>query len=289
MKPQLIINSIESTSSVSVRNDVVPVINNNWHYHREVELIHFKKGNGVQFIGNRMMPFESGDIILVGANLSHYWRFDKSYFDPESRENPNVNVVHFEEGFTGDTFLNLPENKSLKALLEKSRRGIKVLGANKAQIEELIENTSVAEGAYRILNLIKTLIEISKSDNLETLSSIAFAMDLDDSDKDHIKDIYNYSFANFRNKIELEEIAEVAKISPHSFCRYFKAGTKKTYSQFLTEIKVGQACKLLIDNGLNIKQVCYESEFKNFASFHKCFKNIMGKSPLLYQKDFAHI
>ncbi|PTS99390.1 AraC family transcriptional regulator, partial [Pedobacter sp. HMWF019] len=55
---------------------------------------------------------------------------------------------------------------------------------------------------------------------------------------------------------------------------------------FLTEIKVGQACKLLIDNKLNIKQVCYESGFNNFASFHKCFKSITGKSPLIYQKEF---
>jgi transcriptional regulator GlxA family with amidase domain len=78
----------------------------------------------------------------------------------------------------------------------------------------------------------------------------------------------------------------VANISPNSFCRYFKSRTRKTYSQFLIEIRVGHACKLLIENKLSIKQLCYESGFNNFTSFHKYFKLITNKSPLTYQKEF---
>ncbi|RZK52417.1 MAG: AraC family transcriptional regulator, partial [Pedobacter sp.] len=105
---------------------------------------------------------------------------------------------------------------------------------------------------------------------------------------DRINAIYEYSIANFKNKIPLEEIAAIAGISTHSFCRYFKSRTRKTYSQFLIEIKVGHACKLLIENKLSIKQLCYESGFNNFASFHKYFKLITGKSPLVYQKEFIN-
>jgi AraC-like DNA-binding protein len=98
--------------------------------------------------------------------------------------------------------------------------------------------------------------------------------------------VYDYSFTNFKRKIELDEIAAIAGISPNSFCRYFKARTKKTYSQFIIEIKVGYACKLLIDNKYSVKQICYESGFNNFASFHKYFKQITNKSPLDYKKEF---
>ncbi len=77
----------------------------------------------------------------------------------------------------------------------------------------------------------------------------------------------------------------VANISPNSFCRYFKSRTRKTYSQFLIEIRVGHACKLLIENNLSIKQLCYESGFNNFTSFHKYFKLITSKSPLTYQRN----
>jgi AraC-like DNA-binding protein len=285
MKAQLLKVSMEPTQSLSVRQDSKPFINNKWHYHQEVELIHFIEGKGTQFIGDSIMPFEHGDIVLVGKDLPHYWRFDDCYFQDSEAILPNVKVAHFSENFLGEAFLNLPENKPLKVLLDKSRRGLKIIKGNKQKIAEMLDNMLNSEGAERIIYLIHALIEISKCEEVEVLTSIGFSMDTEPSERDRIRDIYEYTFANYRNKIHLDEIAEVAKISPNSFCRYFKSRTKKTYSQFLTEIKIGQACKLLIDNRLNIKQVCYESGFNNFASFHKCFKSIMGKSPLIYQKE----
>jgi len=285
MKPQLLKVSMEPAQSFSIRQDSQPFVNNKWHYHPEVELIHFKEGKGTQFIGDSIMPFKKGDIVLVGTNLPHYWRFDQCYFDDIKNTTADVNVAHFSENFLGD-FLNLPENKALKSILEKSKRGIRIVKGNKELIALMLHNMLQAEGTERILYLIQALLEIVKCEKIEILSSIGFELNQEDAEKDRIKDIYDYSFTNFRNKINLEEIAEVAKISPNSFCRYFKSRTKKTYSQFLTEIKVGQACRLLIDNRLNIKQVCYESGFNNFASFHKSFKGITGKSPLTYQKEF---
>ncbi|HEY9342264.1 MAG TPA: helix-turn-helix domain-containing protein, partial [Hanamia sp.] len=114
-----------------------------------------------------------------------------------------------------------------------------------------------------------------------------FRPDNVDVESERINAIYEYSIKNFRRKIQLEEIAEVANISPNSFCRYFKSRTRKTYSQFLIELRVGHACKLLIENNQCLKRLCYESGFNNFTSFHKYFKTITGKSPLIYQKEFT--
>ena len=100
--------------------------------------------------------------------------------------------------------------------------------------------------------------------------------------------IYDYSLRHFRRAIQLEEIAAVANISPNSFCRFFKSRTRKTYSRFLLELRVGHACKLLIENNLNIKQICFESGFNNFTGFYKYLKLITGKSPLSYQKLYTH-
>jgi AraC-like DNA-binding protein len=239
----------------------------------------------VQYIGDSMMSFSSGDIVLVGANLPHYWKFDDSYFMENNPIQADVKVAHFSKEFFGDLFLNLPENNAIKCVLEKSKRGIRIPGGN-IKVAQMLNNMLESEGTERIIYLMYALLEIAKCDKIELLSSIGFIMNQEENEKNRIKDIYEYSFANYKNKIHLEEIADVANISPNSFCRYFKSHTKKTYSQFLTEIKVGQACKLLIENNLNIKQVCYESGFNNFASFHKCFKSITGRSPLTYQKEF---
>jgi AraC-like DNA-binding protein/quercetin dioxygenase-like cupin family protein len=286
MKPQLLKVSMGPAQSFSVRQDFKPFMNNKWHYHPEVELIHFNEGNGTQFIGDSIQRFESGDILLIGSNLPHHWKFDDNYLNQETNKSTDVKVAHFSEKFLGDLFLNLPENKSLKDILVKSKRGIRIKKGNKEAIANTLNKMLNSEGTERIIYLIQALLEISKCKEIEMLSSIGFDFNSEDIEQHRINDIYDYSFANFRNKINLEEIADVAKISPNSFCRYFKSRTQKTYSQFLTEIKVGQACKLLIDNKINVKQVCYESGFNNFASFHKCFKSITGKSPLSYQKEY---
>ena len=123
MKPQLLKVTAGPASSFSVRQDRVPYINNRWHYHSEIELIHFKEGNGTQFISDNIKQFCSGDVLLVGANLPHYWSFYNSYFEAECASSPDVRVAHFCKNFWGQDFLDLPENQAIKIIFEKAKRG----------------------------------------------------------------------------------------------------------------------------------------------------------------------
>ena len=286
MRPQLLKVCKEPQYSFSVRQDLVPYVNNRWHYHTEVELIHFKEGEGTQFIGDSIKQFKAGDVVLVGSNLPHYWRFDDSYFEEEAKEKADVRVAHFCENFWGSQFLQLPENVHIRGLLDKAKRGLQITGKTRQKVGELLEALLQTDNNYRIILLMEALNLVAECKQLETLSSIGFKYDLVENEKDRINAIYEYSIKNFKRTIQLEEIASVANISPNSFCRYFKSRTRKTYSQFLIEIRVGHACKLLIENNLSIKQLCYESGFNNFTSFHKYFKLITSKSPLTYQKEF---
>lgn len=287
MRPQLLkVPKSLPQHSFSVRRDLVPDINNRWHYHPEIELIHFKKGTGTQFIGDSITRFKAGDVVLIGAHLPHYWRFDDEFFEENGKIHPDSRVAHFKEDFWGPGFLDLPENVKIKSLLEKAGRGVLVAGKTKQEVITLLEQLLAAEATERIVLLLRILIVISDGSQVHPLSSIGFRPHLEAAENDRINNIYDYSLKNFKRKIQLEEISAVANISPNSFCRYFKSRTRKTYSQFLIEIRVGHACKLLIENNRSIKQLCYESGFNNFTSFHKYFKQITGKSPLAYQKEF---
>jgi AraC-like DNA-binding protein len=285
MRPQLLKVLRGPGHSFSIRQDLVPHVNNRWHYHKEVELIHFKKGEGTQFIGDNIKRFKAGDVVLVGSNLPHYWRFDDAYFEENPKVCADIRVVHFCEDFWGNNFLDLPENANIKAVLERAKRGFQITGKTRTAVAEILEDLLDADGPQRIILLIKALVIISGCKQLESLASIGFKHDFVEAENDRINNIY--TLKNFKRPIQLEEIASVANISPNSFCRYFKSRTRKTYSQFLIEIRVGHACKLLIESGLSIKQLCYESGFNNFTSFHKYFKLITGKSPLVYQKEFT--
>ena len=286
MKPQLLKISKDQVNSFSARKDVMPDINNRWHYHPEVELIYFKNGSGTQFIGDSISPFLTGDVVLVGANLPHFWQFDNSYFSGQEDISADINVIHFNESFLGESFLGLPENQVIKVLLEKSKHGIQIRQTSGTSIGCLIESIINTDGPRRIMLLLEILTSIYECQEYNLLSSLGFRNDFNASEKDRINKIYNYLIENFKKEISLKEIAAIGNISPNSFCKFFKSRSRKTYTQFVREIRIGHACKLLIDNNLNIKEICYEAGFNNFSSFHKHFKIIKGKTPLEYQKSF---
>nr|WP_294896641.1 AraC family transcriptional regulator [uncultured Pedobacter sp.] len=285
MKPELLKVEANAVHSFSTRQDLIPNINNRLHYHSQLELIHFVEGKGTQFIGDNIKRFNNGDIVLVGSNLPHYWRYDDLYSHEDPKLTAESRVIHFKEDFWGEYFLNLPENKIFRLLFEKAKRGIQIKGKTKNKVAELMQRLLYAEGPERIILLMECLVCIANSCSISLLSSFGFKYDAEESENDRMTSIYEYTLANYKKKIQLEEIADVAGISPNSFCRYFKSQTRKTYSQFLLEIKIGQACKMLIESNLSIKELCYECGFNNFSSFHKYFKLITGLSPLSYKKE----
>lgn len=289
MKPQLLKVATGPTSSFSVRQNMIPYMNNRWHYHPEVELIHFHKGSGMQFVGDSIMRFRPDDIVLVGSNLPHYWRFDDIYLNDNNDSVAYTTTIHFTENFWGDRFLNLPENKQIKVLLDKARRGILITGKAGKKVSKLMRKAHQSTGVHRVIALLKCLIAIADEEQPNVLSSMGFQADLSDSENERINAIYEHTLSHFKRKIHLEEIADIAGMTSNSFCRYFKDKTGKTYSQFLTEIRVGYACKLIVDNKMSIKQLCFESGFNNFSCFHKNFKQIMGKTPQSYQKEYLNV
>ncbi|WP_138484157.1 AraC family transcriptional regulator [Dyadobacter bucti] len=286
MKPRLLKVPTAPSYSFSVRLDKVPNLNNRWHYHPEIELIHFHRGSGTQFVGDDIKRFAKDDIVLVGSGLPHYWRDDDDMQDPD-RSQPYSTVIHFAPDFWGSRFLDLMENKPIKQVLEKAQRGLLLSGQLRQQVAGLMEKILYAEGPDRIITLLEMLWLISRSSQYTLLSSMGYQRDLSESDSDRINAIYNYTLSHFHRKVTLEEIAEIAGMVPNSFCRYFKSRTGKTYSQFLMEIRVGYSCKLLMERDISIKQLCFESGFMNFSCFHRRFKAVTGQSPQSYREAFV--
>jgi len=286
MKPFLLKIQSSSSSSFSARVDRAPDINNIWHYHSELEIIYVKKGEGTQFVGDDIRPFSAGNIIIVGSNLPHYWQYSNKYFE-DIDDNPiEVYVIHFSNHFWGTDFLKLPENADLQRIIEKSKRGIQINNCEGTKLGHLIEEIVKGNERRKILNLMDTLLVISETEEKEYLATEGFQGYFQEVERDRIQAIFNYTINHYKRRIDLNEIAGVAKMSRPAFCKFFKAKTGKTYSAFINEIRIGNACRMLIENSLSVKEICFESGFNNFASFHECFKNVTGNTPLRYQKNY---
>ncbi|WP_370340546.1 hypothetical protein [Mucilaginibacter aurantiaciroseus] len=135
--------------------------------------------------------------MLVGINLPHYRQFDESYFDKEAGISADVSVIHFNENFWGDAFLQLPKTQEIKNVLKQSKRGIQITGENLKQIGHQIEQIIYAEGARKIILLMEVLMALGDSAEDNMLASMGFQHNFQEAEKDRINAIYNYSIAIF--------------------------------------------------------------------------------------------
>ncbi len=143
------------------------------------------------------------------------------------------------------------------------------------------------ESIARISLLLSILEMMSVGEDFVVLSSSGYRnIKLNLEDVDRMEKLYEFVFRNFNRKITIKEAAEIMSISPNSFCKYFKSRTNKVFSDFVSEVRIGNACKLLIENNLSITQICYESGFNNISNFYRQFKNIKRATPSDFQKKY---
>lgn len=282
MKPSLLQVEIAPDHSFAIRPQVNPLFYNQWHYHPELELTWVQQGSGIRFVGDSIENFQAGDLILLGSNLPHFWRSDESA-ESAGQAPCQALVVQFGEHFWGEAFLALPELASIRNLLAQARRGIRIMGQTQEQVCAGMQQLVQAQGLDRILGLLR-LLQLIAAGERGYLSGPGFEPPLHAADSQRIGVIYAYTLAHFAGRIQLGEVAALVHMTPNAFCRYFKKHTRKTYSQFLTEIRIGHACKLLMEDYGSIAQVCLESGFQNFSNFNRYFKAITRLTPLQYTR-----
>lgn len=274
------IPTIEESSFLS-RRIVIPYFDAPLHYHPEYELTLIIQGNGKRFVGDSIENFEAGDLVLLGSNLPHFWRSDKVFYE-NSKPVSEAIVIQFSTNFIKDILEKLPECKSIISMMNLSKSGIKFSGVFQPFLEKIVEE----RGTKRLLRLLELLEFLSKTTDYQLLASEHFNIKPDDAENERMKKILEFTLDNFQNEILIETIAEIAHLTVPSFCRYFKSRTRKTYIEYLNEIRVSHARKLLINNELGISQVGLESGFQNLSHFHRIFKNQVGVTPLAYRRNF---
>lgn len=284
MKPLLFRNLIGANESFHIQEDQLTNFYDFLHYHPELQLTLILKSNGTAVIGDNIVPFQEGDLFLLGPGLPHVFRNEKTLDDAHGAVRVHTISVYFRLNSFGEHFFDLPENHLVKALLQKSSRGIKFGEEEKQKVRKNILLLKKKEATELLICFLQTLDLLAKSKAFESLSSVSFMNTRNDSESKRIQDIFAYVMNNFSREITLEEIAEVSKMSVTSFCRFFKQRTRKTFTVFVNEVRIGHACKELIYNHYNINEVAYRCGFNNISNFNRQFKVVTGRTPSEYTK-----
>lgn len=277
MRPFIEKLPLNATSSFLACTYRTPHFEVPWHQHPELELILFTEGEGKSFVGNHIGEFRTGDIYFLGSNLPH--TFQKAHKDLIT----SAVVIQFKEDFWGEDFLELPECRLLRQLFDKSLSGLKVKGKAQKKLNKMITHLEHQQGIYRITGLCECLQLIADSreyDEISTQDVHSFTS----KKQERIDKIFRYTIEHFQDPISLATVAAYTDMSVPAFCSYFKKSTKKTYIDFLNEIRVGHACQLLADTQKTVQEICYESGFNTLANFNKQFLQIKKCTPSRFRK-----
>ncbi|MEY4538911.1 MAG: hypothetical protein RLZZ306_668 [Bacteroidota bacterium] len=286
MNPILEKITITNKQSFALKEEILPFIKIGWHYHPEYELVLFTESTGKRFIGDHTDHLAPQDMLLLGPYLPHYMRNDEEYYQGISDLRIRAIVVHFSEDFCGKGFFDIPEMANVKKMLLKSSLGLKISGDTQRKLALSMEKLLATSNYERLRILLDILNEIANSQEVTSLSSVGYNKFSPHEDTTRIDKVFEYILQNYTKDVTLQEIADNINMSVSAFCKFYKKRTGKTFTQTLNEIRVGHACKLFIERGLSVSEVCYQSGFNNLSYFHRNFKKITNFAPLEYRKRF---
>ena len=275
--------TISEQNSLLVRRFQQPQFDVPWHYHPEYELTYIVRGDGRRFVGDHVESFVAGDLILIGPDMPHFWRSDEEYYQSESTLEAEWVVVQFPVAFSQNVLANLPEAGSVAALLNQARYGVRFSPAVSALVAPKIEELTSQTGLAQVLSVLHILDELAADQGAQLLASDGCQLAPGTAETERMKRVFEFILNHFREEIRIEQIASIAGLAPAAFCRYFKRRTRKSFVEYLNELRIGHARKLLTNVDLSVGQIGQECGFNNISHFHRQFKLHTGMTPLRYQ------
>lgn len=250
-----------------------------WHLHPEYELILVLESNGYRIVGDDVAPLGPGDLVLVGPGLPHIWQHEPNARCPLAR----ALLIQFEESFLGERLLQLPALRSVRHLLGRASRGIHFADPTRTVVASMMTGMTRLQGLDRILHLLRILGVLADSDDGVPLASASYASESQPYDEERMNRAFQFLNAHLGEEVRLAAVARHVSLSEGAFSRFFRVHAGKTFPELLNELRIGRACRLLLEEDNNISEVAYACGFTNLSNFNRQFRRLKGASPREYR------
>ncbi|SOD80447.1 AraC family transcriptional regulator [Spirosoma fluviale] len=272
--------------SFRIEQDNAPHFYGQLHFHPEIQLTLIQQGEGTLIVGDKIDRFDPYDVLLLGANLPHVLRSDTDYYQPDSTRRATSVSVLFKPEHLEKTMLNLPETRHLTTLLQEAQHGVRLRCGTGNALTQLLEEIPEKRPFEQLLSLLQVLDNLAANSEREVLSATAYAQPQRPDDQRRLEQVFSYILQRYASPISLDDVANVANLTPGAFCRFFRQHTRKTFSQLLNEVRIEHACRDLRESQENISQIALNCGFTNLSNFNRQFKEIVGMPPGEYIRSY---
>ncbi|NER19143.1 AraC family transcriptional regulator [Spongiivirga citrea] len=243
------------------------------HQHEEIQISYIVNGEGSLVVGDTITSYKKDDVFVIGSNIPHVFRSE-----PKTEEKSKMLSLFFTKDSFGKGFFKLDDFTEIASFFERATHGMKFSPIS-SEIKDYFLLLKKASKQQRFILLLQIIDQITKTKST-SIASYINPKRYSDNEGQRLRTIFEYTINNYHTPITLEAISEVASMTKNAFCRYFKTRTNKTYFQFLNEVRIENASRLLLnDQNISIVEVAYLSGFNNLSNFNRKFKTIKGVTP----------
>lgn len=253
-----------------------------YHTHPEWQLCHIQASSGTALLGDYMGPFSAGDLFLVGSGLPHVFRNSPEYYQSDSSLRARGRFLYIDREAWGPAFWHTEACQGLNRFLEQHRGAYVVRGVLRQRLLERwlrLEESGNMAGVLCFLEML--LLMQQDPSGLMELSGAQLSSEWKGSGADRLGEVIRYCSRECHRRIPLSEIAAVAHMTPEAFSRFFHKSTRKTFTEFLNQLRISQACRLL-QQGRTPAEAADGSGFQNLSHFYRTFRRFMHLSPAAY-------
>lgn len=253
------------------------------HNHPEYELNLILKGSGTRTVGDKVEKYKDCDLVLLGPHLNHCW--DNADTDKVKYPKTHNILIQFHENLFQNSLLSKDAFQDIKMMFNYSLRGIEFFGETRNQAIHKILQLVDLDAFERTIKFLELLQMLANSTENRLIARTAATSKTSSPENHRMDKIFNFIMANYHKKITLPQAAAIINMSESAFSHFFKKSTTKSFTKFLTEIRLSEVCIKLIGTGDSVSEICYQCGYTNLSNFNRLFKKYKGITPLEYRQQ----
>ena len=247
------------------------------HSHEEYELNFVEHCRGVhRVVGDSIEEVADYDLVLVtGDGLEHAWQ-QGNCTTPDVREI----TIQFSSSLLDERLLGRNQFASVRKMFERARLGVAFSMDAIMKVYGLLDKLAQQQESFeQFLSMLRILNELSLDAGARTLASSSFAHKETGRESRRVAKVKEYISVHFAEELRLEDLAAMVGMTPSAFSRFFKQHTTRTLSDYIIDIRLGNAARMLVDTTRSINEISYACGFNNLSNFNRIFKARRGTTP----------
>lgn len=254
------------------------------HFHPEYELNYISNAAGAErIVGDSIGTIGSRELCLVGPNLYHIWKLGRADPTTDKREI----TLQFVANVFPDALLAKDVYKRIADLLTRSQNGVLFSSSTADQAEPLLHRISQTKGFEAYVEFLRLMEFLAEQPDQTGLANNGFQAGTTAVTDNRIEKIHDYITNHYKERITLGDAADILSMSPVSVTRLIKQRTGKSFVDFLNEIRIGYATRMMVDSDMSISEICFASGFNNISNFNRTFRKKQGLTPTEFRQKYV--